>query len=289
VKNELTRRKPAAAGTFYEADRDELLMQINSCFNSPHGPQKLPKSKSEMDAPPPIIVSPHAGYMYSGPVAAHGFYEISIRRRPESIVIIGPNHFGIGTDVSIYPRDSWITPLGEAKIDTQLVTKLSNSSEIFSLDEFSHMEEHSIEVQIPFLQYVYGEIKFVPICMLDQSVSVAKLIGEILADVISEPEKILVVASSDFSHYVSHDEALRRDLPVIERILKLDIDGFYQEISHRKATLCGYGPIAAAMSFARKIGYKTSRLLKYATSGDVTGEKSSVVGYASIMFSSEIS
>lgn len=281
----MTKRKPAAAGTFYEASRDELLMQISSCFESPHGPQKLPRSMPEMEAPPPIIVSPHAGYMYSGPVAAHGYYELSIRKKPESIIIIGPNHYGIGTDVSIYPRDSWLTPLGEAKIDTQLVTKLSNSSEIFSLDEFSHVEEHSIEVQIPFLQYVYGEIKFVPICILDQSILVARSVGEILAEVISEPEKILVVASSDFSHYVSHDEALRRDMPVIEKILKLNIDGFYQEIGSRKASLCGYGPIGVIMSFAQKIGYRTSKLLKYATSGDITGEKHSVVGYASIMFS----
>lgn len=289
MKNELTKRKPAAAGTFYEADKDELMAQIISCFESPHGPRKLPKQKPEIDAPPPIIVSPHAGYMYSGPVAAHGYYEVSVRKRPESIIIIGPNHFGIGTDVSIYPRDSWITPFGEAKIDTQLVTKLSNSSDIFSLDEFSHAEEHSIEVQLPFLQYVYGEIKFVPICMLDQSLSVAKTIGEVLAEIIDEPEKILVVASSDFSHYISHDDALRRDMPVIERILNLDIDGFYKEINYRRASICGYGPIAAVMSFAHKIGYRVNKLLKYATSGDVTGDKSSVVGYASIMFSPETS
>lgn len=281
----MTKRKPAAAGTFYEASRDELMIQISSCFESLHGPQKLPKPKTEIEEPPPIIVSPHAGYMYSGPVAAHGYYELSLRRRPDSIIIIGPNHYGIGTDVSIYPEGSWITPLGEASIDTQLVAKMTNSSEIFSLDEFSHVDEHSIEVQLPFLQYIYGEIKFVPICMLDQSISVAKLIGEVLASVISEPEKILVVASSDFSHYVSHDEALRRDMPVIDKILKLDIDGFAQEIRYRKASLCGYGPIAAVMSFAQKIGYRRSKLLKYSTSGDITGDKSSVVGYASIMFS----
>ncbi len=280
----MAKRKPAAAGTFYEASRDELLLQLESCFKSPHGPQQLPKSAVEIDTPPPIVISPHAGYMYSGPVASHGYYELSRRRRPDSIIIIGPNHFGVGTDVSIYPRDSWITPLGEAKIDTQLVTRLSGASEIFSLDEFSHMEEHSIEVQVPFLQFIYGEIKIVPICMLDQSISVATTVGKALAETIADPERILVVASSDFSHYVSHDEALRRDMPVIEKILNLDVDGFYQEIRNRKASLCGYGPIAAAMTFAKEIGYKSSRLLKYATSGDITGDRSAVVGYASIIF-----
>ena len=277
------KRRPAAAGTFYEASRDELLSQIGSCFKSPHGPQQLPKPEVEIDEPPPIIVSPHAGYMYSGPVASHGYYELSRRRRPESIIVIGPNHFGIGTDVSVYPRDSWITPLGEAKIDTQLVAKLSEVSDVFSLDEFSHREEHSIEVQIPFLQFIYGEIKFVPICMLDQSISVATSVGKALAEAVAEPEKVLLVASSDFSHYVSHDEALRRDMPVIEKILGLDVEGFYQEIMNRKASLCGYGPIAAAMTYAKMIGYKSSRLLKYATSGDITGDRSAVVGYASIM------
>jgi AmmeMemoRadiSam system protein B len=277
------KRRPAAAGTFYEASRDELLSQIGSCFKSPYGPQKLPKSEVEIDEPPPIIVSPHAGYMYSGPVASHGYYELSRRRRPESIIVIGPNHFGIGTDVSVYPRDSWITPLGEAKIDIQLVAKLAEVSDVFSLDEFSHREEHSIEVQIPFLQFIYGEIKFVPICMLDQSISVATAVGKALAEAVTEPEKVLLIASSDFSHYISHDDALRRDMPVIEKILSLDVEGFYQEIRNRRASLCGYGPIAAVMTYAKMIGYKSARLLKYATSGDITGDRSAVVGYASIM------
>jgi len=280
----MTKRRPAAAGTFYEASKEELLLQLESCFKSPHGPQQMPKTTVEIDAPPPVIISPHAGYMYSGPIASHGYYELSRRRRPENIIIIGPNHFGIGTDVSIYPKDSWITPLGEAIIDSRLVTKLSGASDIFSLDEFSHVEEHSIEVQIPFLQYIYGEIKFVPVCMLDQSITAATIVGKALAEVVVDPERTLLIASSDFSHYVSHEEALRRDMPVIDKILNLDIEGFYQEISRRKASLCGYGPIAVAMTFAKEIGYKSSKLLKYATSGDVTGDKSAVVGYASIMF-----
>ncbi len=281
----MSKRMPAAAGTFYEADKDELLLQISSCFASPHGPGQRPGAFKETNMPPPVLISPHAGYMYSGPVAAFGYFELYSRKRPESIIVIGPNHSGMGTDVSIYPHGTWTTPLGEASIDKHLVNKLLSVSDIFSLDEFSHIEEHSIEVQLPFIQYVYGEIKFVPICMLNQSIGVAKTVGRALAEAIREPEKILLVASSDFSHYLPHEEAIKRDLPVIEKILSLDVDGFYQEIRNRKASLCGYGPIAAVMTFADKIGYRSAKCLKYSTSGDITGDKSAVVGYASIIFS----
>ncbi len=281
------RRRPAVAGYFYEGRRDALLEQIKGCFLSPHGPEELPdpEGPETSSIPPPALVSPHAGYMYSGPVAAHGYLELSRRRRPRTVVVVGPNHYGIGTEVSIYPGGHWITPLGEVEIDRELASHLAELSQVFSLDELSHSREHSIEVQVPFLQFVYRRgFKFLPVCMLDQSREVAEEVGRALAEAIPHPEDFVVIASSDFTHYEPHDEAVRRDMPVIERILALDVAGFYREMERRDATLCGYGGIAAVMEYARRKGYIGSKLLKYATSGDVSGDRSSVVGYASIAF-----
>ena len=283
----MMRRRPAVAGYFYEGRRDALLEQIKGCFLSPHGPGELPdpEGPETSSIPPPVLVSPHAGYMYSGPVAAHGYLELSRRRRPRTVVVVGPNHYGIGTEVSIYPGGHWITPLGEVEIDRELASHLAELSQVFSLDELSHSREHSIEVQVPFLQFVYRRgFKFLPVCMLDQSREVAEEVGRALAEAITDPEDFVVIASSDFTHYEPHDEAVRRDMPVIERILALDVAGFYREMERMDATLCGYGAIAAVMEYARRKGYVVSKLLKYATSGDTSGDRSSVVGYASIAF-----
>ncbi|MCS7146054.1 MAG: AmmeMemoRadiSam system protein B [Aigarchaeota archaeon] len=278
----MPKRRPAVAGYFYESSAEGLRRQIERCFTSKNGPGALPsKGGSE---PPVTLISPHAGYMYSGPVAAHGFALASRMPVPETVVVVGPNHHGEGTEVSIYPPGSWVTPLGEVEIDAELSNRLIEESDLISMDEISHIYEHSIEVQLPFLQYIYGRVKFVPICMLNQSIEAAQHVGEVLAKTIDRSEKCLVVASSDFTHYEPHDEAVRRDMPVIERILKLDVEGFYTEMRDRRATLCGYGAIGALIWYARLKGYTEARLLKYATSGDTSGDKSSVVGYASIAF-----
>lgn len=279
----MTKRRAAVAGLFYESDPRSLREQIRSCFTSPLGPGKEPEGILEAERLP-VVLSPHAGYIYSGPVAAHGYLYVSRRKRPSTVVVIGPNHYGIGSDVSIYPADSWVTPLGEVKVDSALAQEIAKSSDVFSLDEFSHSREHSIEVQLPFLQYVYGDLRFVPICMLDQSIQMAMRVGEALAEVIKDPDDVLVLATTDFTHYEPHEEAVKRDMPVIERLLELDVDGFYREMEKRNATLCGYGAVAAAVIYALRKGYGRGRLLKYATSGDVTGDRSSVVGYASIVY-----
>lgn len=277
----MAKRRPAVAGAFYTDSGTALRRQIEECFTSRHGPGRLPRGG---DGHPPILISPHAGYVYSGPVAAHGYLEAAERRRPSVVIVIGPNHYGIGSDVSIYPGDAWITPLGEAEVNSEVALKIARASAVFSLDEFSHAREHSIEVQVPFLQYIYGSLSFVPICMLDQSIETARIVGEALAEAIERPEDALVVATTDFTHYEPHEEAVRRDTPVIERMLGLDIDGFYAEMERNRATLCGYGAAAAAMTYASLKGYRRARLLKYATSGDTSGDRSAVVGYASIIF-----
>ncbi|MEM0444832.1 MAG: AmmeMemoRadiSam system protein B [Nitrososphaerota archaeon] len=278
----VVKRYPAVAGYFYESDRERLRKQIEACFTSKHGPGSLPVKGGS--GAPPILVSPHAGYVYSGPVAAHSYLQASLGSMPKSVVVVGPNHHGEGSEVSIYPPGSWVTPLGDVEIDAELSKKLVEESDLISMDEFSHVYEHSIEVQLPFIQFIYGHVKFVPICMLNQSIDAAMHVGEVLAKAIERPGETLVVASSDFTHYEPHDVAVSRDRPVIEKILRLDVEGFYTEMRDRGATLCGYGPIGAVMRYAELKGYSVARLLKYATSGDTSGDRSSVVGYASIAF-----
>ncbi|MCS7142526.1 MAG: AmmeMemoRadiSam system protein B [Aigarchaeota archaeon] len=279
----MTKRRPAVAGLFYESTARSLADQIRACFRSPLGPGEEPSGEVR-GGPLPVLISPHAGYVYSGPVAAHGYLLLGKLPRPKRIVVIGPNHFGIGSEVSIYPSDAWLTPLGEARIDTEMAYRISRTSDIFSLDEFSHSREHSIEVQVPFLQYIYGEITFVPILMLDQSMEAALHVGEALSDAVDDVDGTLVVATTDFTHYEPHDEAVRRDLPVIDQLIEADVVGFYREMERRNASLCGYGAAAASLVYAARKGFKRGRLLKYATSGDVTGDKRSVVGYASIVY-----
>ncbi|MCS7117507.1 MAG: AmmeMemoRadiSam system protein B [Thaumarchaeota archaeon] len=279
------KRRPAVASFFYAGTRQSLLEEVRSCFLSPHGPGELPEKPKPHGDPTPVLISPHAGYVYSGPVAAHGYLELSKRRRPGTVIVVGPNHYGIGTDVSLYPGGYWSTPLGDIELDKELIGRLASASDVFSLDELSHEEEHSIEVQVPFVQFVFGEdVKFVPICMLDQSKEAALEVGRALAEAVKSPEEVAVIASSDFTHYEPHEEAKRRDMAVISRILELDIDGFYRTMREVGATLCGYGPIAAIIQYSKLKSYTKSRLLKYASSGDTGGDKSSVVGYASIAF-----
>ena len=275
------RRLPAVSGLFYAASGDALLKQIKECFISDIGPGRLPESPIKQgDKRLPMLISPHAGYMYSGPVAAFGYLCLEGRRRPGTVVVIGPNHYGIGTEVSIFPDGEWVTPLGSVKIDHELAVKLAGESDIFSLDEASHSREHSIEVQLPFLQYLLREFKFLPICLLDQSESTATEVGEAIARVI-DGHDILVVASSDFTHYEPHDVVKEKDRLALEQISKLDVKEMYRVMYEKDITMCGYGAVAAVLTAAKKLGAEHCEILKHATSGDTSGDYSSVVGYAS--------
>jgi len=275
------RRFPAVAGMFYASTKERLTGQIKESFTSEIGPGRLPESPVKSGSERlPLIISPHAGYMYSGPVAAHGYLMLEGRRRPSTVVVVGPNHYGIGSDVSIFPEGEWITPLGAVKIDHELAVSLAGESDLFSLDEVSHEREHSIEVQLPFLQYLLPEFKFLPVCILDQSESVAVEVGEALARVI-DGKDILLVASSDFTHYEPHDVVKRKDAMALEEIKKLDIKGMYKVMEQHDITMCGYGAIAAILAAAKRLGATECRVLKHATSGDTSGDYSSVVGYAS--------
>ncbi|MEM1944446.1 MAG: AmmeMemoRadiSam system protein B [Nitrososphaerota archaeon] len=277
----MPRRRPAVAGMFYEGVRDRLLDQIRSCFLSPHGPGTVPSQPPASGGRRvPALISPHAGYMYSGPVAAHGFAALSAYSRPEGIIVVGPNHYGVGTEVSLYPGGSWVTPLGEVGIDEDLNTSLLGASDIFYMDETSHSMEHSIEVQIPFLQFLLGEVKFSPVCILDQSLETCMAVGEALAKVVGG-RNILIIASTDFTHYEPHRQVIEKDAKALEKIVQLDVEGMYEVNQKYGITMCGYGPVAAVLTAAKRLGCRGARVLKQSTSGETSGDYGRVVGYAS--------
>lgn len=274
-------RYPAVAGQFYAGSQRALIKQIEDCYLHPLGPGMLPslkKGKRRIVG----LVSPHAGYMYSGPVAAHGFFRLASEGTPESFVIIGPNHTGMGSGVSIVASGEWETPLGRMEIDEKLASKIAEKSEIIDVDEEAHIYEHSIEVQLPFIQYVFGSsVKFVPICMMFQDERTSLEVGEAIAKACSDLD-VVVMASTDFTHYESQESAVRKDRMAIERILRLDAKGLLRCVEENNITMCGSGPVAAMLTACGRMGAKDAELLKYATSGDVAGWMAEVVGYASI-------
>ena len=275
------RRMPAVAGAFYPSSAENLRMEIENCFQHRIGPGRLPKHVIG-ERKPPSLISPHAGYIYSGPVAAHSYLQLEDRRRPEVVVVLGPNHYGVGSAVSIYPEGEWITPFGSVKIDEKLALRLAELSDIFTLDEVSHLREHSIEVQIPFLQYVLGRFKLLPICLLDQGLKTCLEVGRCLAEALRDYESFLLVASTDLTHYEPDEIAKEKDSLALEKVRELDVEGLYQVIRENDVSMCGYGAVAAVLEASKRLGAKKAEILKYATSGDVTGDRSAVVGYAAV-------
>ncbi|MCA9819473.1 MAG: MEMO1 family protein [Nitrosarchaeum sp.] len=272
-------RTPAVAGMFYPEESNELKKSIHRMFLHKLGPGKIPPS----DVKKRIygVICPHAGYMYSGPIAAQSFYSISSEAE-KLFVIIGPNHWGIGSNVATMKDGGWETPLGTVQIDSDTAIEISKLANI-DIDSFSHSREHSIEVQIPILQYMYTDFKIVPITLIDQNKETALKLGEAIAKV-AQKKNIMIIGSSDFTHYEPNDFAHEQDKLLIETILKLDLDRFYAVLNEKNISACGYGAIASTIVACKNLGATKGELLKYATSGDVTGDMDSVVGYGSIIF-----
>ena len=274
-------RSPAVSGTFYPENEKKLKNLIHECFMHPIGPGKT--SPTDSDEKIYGVICPHAGFVYSGPVACHSFYSLSASSSKLAI-IVGPNHYGIGQNTASMIDVSWKTPLGLVEVDSDSVLELREHLDILEIDSFSHSKEHSIEVQIPILQEVFSdEMKILPISLINQEQKTATLVGSAIAK-IAEEKDALLIGSSDFTHYEENGFAHRQDLALIDPILKLDIDEFYKILHERKVTACGFGAIASIMTACKELGATQGKLLKYATSGDISGDKSSVVGYASIIF-----
>lgn len=278
-------RRAYVAGAFYAGAAEALREQLRWCFLHELGPGKLPKVRPKRLEVPLALVSPHAGYQYSGPVAAHAYHFLALQGQPETVVIVGTNHTGLGAPVSISLEGLWETPLGLLEIDQELARAIAAKSELIGDREEAFIQEHSVEVQLPFLQYLFPEIRFVPLLPLDQRLETALELGRAIAEAIVELDRsAVVIASSDFTHYEPQEVAEEKDRGAIERLLEFDLQGFYEEVRRRRITICSYGAIAGAVEAARRLGAETAQLLKYATSGETSGYRSEVVGYASIAF-----
>jgi MEMO1 family protein len=271
-------RKPAVSGMFYAGTARELEDQIGWCYEHELGPGVMPRVNNTGLREILAIVVPHAGYYYSGPVAAHAYKELANDGIFDTAVILGPNHTGYGHPVSVWAGAVWNTPLGEVEIDRTLAQRLLG--ELIKSDEAAHMHEHSVEVQLPWLQYLYKSIKIVPIAMLAQDIETARTVGKALS---RADGNSIIIASSDFTHYEPHPVAMEKDGSIIEAIVDLDEEELYKRCERLNCTMCGYGPVASAIVAAKEMKAKRASLLKYATSGDTSGDFSRVVGYASIV------
>ena len=268
-------RQPAVAGQFYSGSVKGLKEQVESCLD-------LKARKVEALG----VVCPHAGLMYSGPVAGAVYSSIS---EPDTFILFGPNHYGVGADFAIATEGVWTTPLGQSAVDSILARELFKNSGSLEEDAFSQGMDHSIEVQLPFIQYLFRQAQIVPISMKhydaeEHFLSLCQGIGESVAAVLSRVKsKTTIVASSDFTHYEPQDVARRNDNAALEAILALDEVRLFKEVAERGISMCGYAPIAAMLVACKRLGAKNGRLVKYMTSGDTTGDYSQVVGYAGVI------
>lgn len=251
---------------------------VRACFEHPVGPGETPSLPDFPLTGKLSLVVPHAGYIFSGPVASWAYFEAARRGKPRRVVLIGPNHTGIGEMVAVYPEGAWKTPLGKLKVDDEMIKRLLKEGDFLAPDFNAHLYEHSLEVQLPFLQYIYGDdFTIIPITMMDQSMDTARKLAKLLQSLL--PDGTLFIASSDMDHYDDHETACEKDEKVIDAILKDDVEEMYDLIREYDITVCGYGPIAVVVSME----HGKAKLLKHATSGDTGGDRKRVVGYASFV------
>jgi len=263
-------RKPAVAGQFYESSPVRLTRQVNDFLEADA------EKESAIG-----IVSPHAGLMYSGGVAGAVYSRIKM---PRTFILIGPNHTGLGSPVSLMSSGVWHMPTGEIKIDDNLAGKLKEGSDIISEDSFAHRMEHSLEVQLPFVLHFSSDVSIVPLTMMSVPLDVCRVVGEALADAVIDSEyPVTIIASSDMSHYVSDSEARKKDSKAIDRVLALDPAGLYKTVSDENISMCGVVPVTTMLFAAKKLGASEAVLVKYMTSGEVSGDYDYVVGYAGII------
>jgi len=264
-------RQPAVAGRFYPASPQRLRAEIESYTAAEATEAKLPALG---------CVVPHAGYVYSGHVAGAVYRRLEL---PQRFVILCPNHTGMGEPLAIMSRGVWRTPLGDAAIDDELADELKRRMPLLSEDEQAHLTEHALEVQLPFLQQLDPDFRFVPIAVGTGNFEVLSALGVALGNALAQHrERVLIIASSDMNHFESDGVTRVKDRRAIDQMLALDARGLYDVVREGHISMCGYGPAVAMLTAARKLGASRADLIRYATSGDVSGDQDSVVGYAGI-------
>lgn len=271
-------RHPAVSGSFYPAGRDDLTGMIEESYLHRLGPGSLPAGGTG----PLAVICPHAGYVYSGPLACRSIHAIS-GGAYDTFVIIGPDHRGRGRPLATVTDCAWKTPLGMVEVDTKLASELAGSSRV-EIDFDSHIGEHSIEMQVPILQYTFTNFRILPVSMADQSMEAAVHLGRAVAS-LARGRRIMILGSSDLTHYEPDGTAREQDCALLEHVLNLDVGSFYDTLVERRVSACGYGAIAAVMVASQELGAAGGSLLGYATSGDTSGDRGSVVGYPSVVFS----
>ncbi|HUP62847.1 MAG TPA: AmmeMemoRadiSam system protein B [Thermoanaerobaculia bacterium] len=272
----MTIRPPAVAGTFYEGTPERLRAQVDQCFAA--NPPAPPSKERFIGA-----VVPHAGLMYSGHVAA-AFYALA--DLPKRFIILCPNHTGAGHFAAINREGAWLTPLGEVAIETRLADALMAKTRLLSEDARAHAREHSLEVQLPFLQRLLGDFTFVPICLGAHKYDYADEIGRAIADVMKdEREPLAILASSDLNHYEDQTSTLRKDQLAIDQVLARNPRELWRVVDEYDISMCGFIPTTTMLIAANALGATNARLIKHATSGDINGDYGHVVGYASIVVS----
>ena len=265
-------RHPAVAGRFYPSDPEVLRKDI-------HG--YLANSETTKPIRALACIVPHAGYMYSGHVAGAIFAALEI---PELCLVLCPNHTGLGRPLAIMSEGSWQTPLGNVFIDNSFATALKQRCPLLEEDSDAHRTEHAAEVELPFLQSLQPNLKFVPIAIGTSQFEALEQLGDAIADVIAgQPTSALIVASSDMNHYESDAITRVKDHSAIEAILNLDARRLYERVTRQHITMCGFGPAIAMLTATKKLGAKSAELVRYATSGDISGDRDLVVGYAGII------
>jgi AmmeMemoRadiSam system protein B/AmmeMemoRadiSam system protein A len=263
-------RKPAVAGSFYPGSFKELAAMISTMVDD-----SAPKTDVIG------LVCPHAGIIYSGPVAGAAISRIRIT---DTVIIMGPNHTGLGKPFSLMTSGTWETPMGNVEIDTELAMKMGGNSSYLEEDSDAHLREHSIEVQLPFLLHFKKNFKIVPIVLSQASGSVYKEIGQEIAEVLNGlGREVVILASSDMTHYEPQKEAERKDKLAIEAIVNLDEDELMERIANHGITMCGYAPVVALISAAKVMDARRAELVRYQTSGETSGDFTSVVGYAGLI------
>ncbi len=265
-------REPAVAGRFYPEQHDSLLQEVLSYTN-------LNVEKVQALG----CVCPHAGYMYSGHVAGAVYARLEL---PARFIILCPNHTGMGRPISIMSEGSWRTPLGEVKIDEELAAALKRNCPLVEDDALAHRAEHALEVQLPFLQALRKDFTFVPITVGVGRFEPLHDLGEAMGTTIAGlGERLTIIASSDMNHYENDKLTRVKDRKAIDRMLALDPRGLYETVVKEDISMCGFGPAVAMLTAAKRRGAKAAELIKYATSGDISGDREKVVGYAGIVVS----
>lgn len=264
-------RKPAVAGYFYPADPAVLRKDIS----------KFIESAEKLEAIG--IVVPHAGYLYSGAVAGKVYSRVEI---PKRLIILSPNHTGLGSPFSITSGGAWNLPFGDAPIDEELAGKLKRACNLLEEDAEAQRREHALEVQLPFLQFLKEDFEFVPITLGHIRYEKCEEVGKAIADCIKkEKGPILLIASSDMNHYEEHNTTLKKDQKAIDQILARNPEGLYKTVHDESISMCGIIPTTVMLVATNLLGARKATLIDHKTSGDVTGDKSAVVGYAGIILS----